>query len=185
MEFRDSLRAAEDRDEWKGIVATSPVGPRRPLRLRDLDEMRWDDESYKIYRPSKLWRYLFLYSPEIKRFFPCSPKSKSWFSMFVVLQNRLCSPVPLILYLYSFSPEINVPFPTSPNHLGGPQYKSEFLLTAAYVSYSLFAQNINKAPFTHTGCFNMITGKIRTLYVLIIYSHCTRNVAVWKNQRNI
>ena len=30
MEFGDSLRAAEDREGWKGIVATSSVVPRRP-----------------------------------------------------------------------------------------------------------------------------------------------------------
>ena len=35
MGFRDSLRAAEDREGWKGIVATSSVVPRRPPRLRD------------------------------------------------------------------------------------------------------------------------------------------------------
>ena len=35
MEFGDSLRAAEDREGWKGIVATSSVVPRRPPRLRD------------------------------------------------------------------------------------------------------------------------------------------------------
>ena len=35
MEFGDSLRAAEDREEWKDIVATSSVVPRRPPRLRD------------------------------------------------------------------------------------------------------------------------------------------------------
>ena len=35
MGFGDSLRAAEDREEWKGIVATSSVVPRRPPRLRD------------------------------------------------------------------------------------------------------------------------------------------------------
>ena len=32
MEFGDSLRAAEDRERWKGIVATSSVVPRRPSR---------------------------------------------------------------------------------------------------------------------------------------------------------
>ena len=32
MEFGDSLRAAEDRDGWKGIVATSSVVPRPPPR---------------------------------------------------------------------------------------------------------------------------------------------------------
>ena len=40
MQFGDSLRAAENREGWKGIVATSSVVPRRPPRLRDCDEMR-------------------------------------------------------------------------------------------------------------------------------------------------
>ena len=35
MGFGDSLRAVEDREGWKGIVATSSVVPRRPPRLRD------------------------------------------------------------------------------------------------------------------------------------------------------
>ena len=35
MAFRDSLRTAEDREGWKGIVATSSAVPRRPPRLRD------------------------------------------------------------------------------------------------------------------------------------------------------
>ena len=35
MGFGDSLRATEDREGWKGIVATSSVVPRRPPRLRD------------------------------------------------------------------------------------------------------------------------------------------------------
>ena len=35
MWFGDSLRAAEDREGWKGIVATSSVVRRRPPRLRD------------------------------------------------------------------------------------------------------------------------------------------------------
>ena len=39
MGFGDSLRAAEDREGWKGIVAMSSVMPRRPPRLRDWDEM--------------------------------------------------------------------------------------------------------------------------------------------------
>ena len=33
--FGDSLRAAEDREGWKGIVAMSSVVPRQPSRLRD------------------------------------------------------------------------------------------------------------------------------------------------------
>ena len=45
MRFGDSLRAAEDREGWKGIVATSSVVPRRPPRLRDWDEMRWSYSS--------------------------------------------------------------------------------------------------------------------------------------------
>ena len=39
MGFGDSLRAAEDREGRKGIVATSSVVPGRPPRLRDWDEM--------------------------------------------------------------------------------------------------------------------------------------------------
>ena len=35
MGFGDSLRAAEDREGWKGIVAMSSVVLRRPSRLRD------------------------------------------------------------------------------------------------------------------------------------------------------
>ena len=35
MEFGDSLRATEDRERWKVIVATSSVVPRRPPRLKD------------------------------------------------------------------------------------------------------------------------------------------------------
>ena len=33
--FGDSLRAAEDREGWKGIVATPSVVPRRLSRFRD------------------------------------------------------------------------------------------------------------------------------------------------------
>ena len=42
MGFGDSLRAAEDREGWKGIVAESSMVPRRPPSLRDLDEMSTD-----------------------------------------------------------------------------------------------------------------------------------------------
>ena len=35
MGFAESLRAAEDREGWKGIVAMSSVVPRRPTRLID------------------------------------------------------------------------------------------------------------------------------------------------------
>ena len=38
MGFGDSLRAAEDREGWKGIVATLSVVPRRAPRLGDRDE---------------------------------------------------------------------------------------------------------------------------------------------------
>ena len=50
MGFGDSLRAAEDREGWKSIVATSSVVPRRPPRLRDWDEMR--DECYSHMPPT-------------------------------------------------------------------------------------------------------------------------------------
>ena len=33
MDFGDSLRAGEDREGWKSIVATSSVVPRRPPKL--------------------------------------------------------------------------------------------------------------------------------------------------------
>ena len=39
MRSLDSLRAAEDREGWKVIVATSSVVSRRPPRLRDCKEM--------------------------------------------------------------------------------------------------------------------------------------------------
>ena len=35
MGFGNSLRTAEDREEWKGIVAAPSLVPRRPPRLRD------------------------------------------------------------------------------------------------------------------------------------------------------
>ena len=42
--------------------------------------------------------------------FPCSPKTKSWFSMFPVPQSCLCSPVPLNFRpLFPCSPEKNCP----------------------------------------------------------------------------
>ena len=50
MAFGDSLRAAEDREGWKGIIATSSVVPRRPPMLRDSDEMR----EY-MYRVCDIW----------------------------------------------------------------------------------------------------------------------------------
>ena len=47
MGFGDSLRAAEDREGWKDIVATSSVVPRRSPRLRDRDEREIGGGSYK------------------------------------------------------------------------------------------------------------------------------------------
>ena len=38
MDVGDSLRAAEGRESWKAIVATSSVVPRRPSRLMDWEE---------------------------------------------------------------------------------------------------------------------------------------------------
>ena len=49
MGFGDSLMPAEDREGWKGIVATSSVVPRRPPRLRDWDEMRWVDVEMDVW----------------------------------------------------------------------------------------------------------------------------------------
>ena len=34
-------------------------------------------------------------------------------------------------------------------------------------------------------CSNATNGKIRTLYISVMYSHCTSNAAVWKNHWNI
>ena len=42
MGFGDSMTAAEDKEGWKGIVATSSVVPPRPPWLRDWDG-RWDE----------------------------------------------------------------------------------------------------------------------------------------------
>ena len=48
-------------------------------------------------------------------FFPCSPKTKSWFSMFPVPQNWLCFHVPLIFGpLFPCSPEKYALFPLFP-----------------------------------------------------------------------
>ena len=33
MEFEDALRAAEDREGWKGVIVTSSLVPRRPPGL--------------------------------------------------------------------------------------------------------------------------------------------------------
>ena len=41
MVIGNSLKAAEDRERWKGVVAMSFAVPRRPPRLRDWDEIRW------------------------------------------------------------------------------------------------------------------------------------------------
>ena len=52
--------------------------------------------------------------------FPCSPKSKSWFSMFPVPQYCLCSPVPFIFrLLFPRSPELNCLIPLFPKTPGG------------------------------------------------------------------
>ena len=60
MGFGDSVRAAEDRDGWKGIVATSSVVPGRPPKLRDWDEMR-DEWSFtgELILSTGAWRYYF------------------------------------------------------------------------------------------------------------------------------
>ena len=50
MGYGDSLRAAEDREGWKRIVATSSVVPRRPPRLRLRTKMR-----NEIKEPDTTW----------------------------------------------------------------------------------------------------------------------------------
>ena len=71
--FGDSLRAAEDREGWNGIVATSSVVPQRPPRLRDWDEMNqeylimtytqivcWNPEWWKDWEMSNVnWNEAF------------------------------------------------------------------------------------------------------------------------------
>ena len=71
--FGDSLRAAEDREGWKGIVAASSVVPRRPSRLRDSDEMRYElNEFYHYFSildgivNRTMKHFQFLNSPEPK-----------------------------------------------------------------------------------------------------------------------
>ena len=62
MGFGDSLRAAEDRQGWKGIVATSSVVLRRPSRLRDWVEMglHAHDVTYlvQVSQYHKIWNGL-------------------------------------------------------------------------------------------------------------------------------
>ena len=82
---------------WEGI---SSYAPRRTETRDLLEHLKWDS-------PSKKW--------------PCSPKTKSWFSMFTVPQNCLFSPVPHIFR--PLFPWKKLPlFPCSPKPLGGPQY---------------------------------------------------------------
>ena len=53
--------------------------------------------------------------PEINYFVPLNPKIKSWFPMFPILQNCLCSGLPLIFRpLFPCSPEINTFVPQNP-----------------------------------------------------------------------
>ena len=54
MGFGDSLRAAEDREGCKGIVAMSSMVPRWPPRLRDWDEMRWTSSQAENLKYWKL-----------------------------------------------------------------------------------------------------------------------------------
>ena len=55
MGFGDSLRAAEDRDRWNGIVAMSSMVPRRPPWLRDRDEMRNQIFVMSVNYPTRPW----------------------------------------------------------------------------------------------------------------------------------
>ena len=57
MGFGVSLRAAEDRERWKGIVATSSVVPQRPPRWREWD-VRWDIQFNKCRKLSfSRWKF--------------------------------------------------------------------------------------------------------------------------------
>ena len=58
MGFGDSLRAAEDREGWKGIVATSSVVHRRPPRFKP--EMR--NEIDLITRSNRYFRRVLKHS---------------------------------------------------------------------------------------------------------------------------
>ena len=60
MGFGDSLRAAEDREGWKDIVATSSVVPRRPPRWRDWDGLRWDERHHTSPRRGATFPALYL-----------------------------------------------------------------------------------------------------------------------------
>ena len=70
MGFGDSLRAAEDREGWKGIVAASSVMPRRLPRLRDW-EMRcsgiptsWSHHNHLV--KISLWCELWVWGLSIE-----------------------------------------------------------------------------------------------------------------------
>ena len=81
MGFGDSLRAMEDREKWKVIVATSSLVPRRPPRLRDWDEMRdaalgtrvlpsvikwWPWGDLDLFYGKVKWSLLLLYWKKVK-----------------------------------------------------------------------------------------------------------------------
>ena len=56
MGFGDSLRAAEDREGWKGIIATSSMVLRRPPMVRDWDEM-WHHFDTLLYDKTTLFKF--------------------------------------------------------------------------------------------------------------------------------
>ena len=71
MGFGDSLRAAEDREGWKGIVAASSVVPRRPPRLRDWEsEREISNDKYKIKKMcfSPWWFFITINIPSLEDF---------------------------------------------------------------------------------------------------------------------
>ena len=70
MGFGDSLRAAEDREGWKVIVATSSVVPRRPPGLRDWDEMSLN--IIIIIYINEVIEYMTYCMPS------CKPKDGGW-----------------------------------------------------------------------------------------------------------
>ena len=54
MGFGDSLKAAEDTERWKCIIATSYVVPPRPSGLRDSDEMIYKTKVVEAKWQSKI-----------------------------------------------------------------------------------------------------------------------------------
>ena len=100
--------------------------------------------------------YRFLCSPEKVGICPCSPKSKSWFSMSHVPQNCLCSPVPFSFrLLFPFSPEINGLIPLFPKTSGRA---SIFASIVCHVYQNLLLTLHRYLHTLNTKCVNILPG---------------------------